>query len=79
MLVVVTDMILLKSNQSMLNENIIKMLLKILLILLIVLKNQKEPLTTTQISLTIRGVISIQKFKKFLPEPFIFMEDKVLL
>ena len=33
----------------------------ILITLLIVLKNQKEPLTTTQIPLTMRGVINIQK------------------
>ena len=37
------------------------MLLKILITLLIVLKNQKEPLTTTQIPFTMRGVMNIQK------------------
>ena len=37
------------------------MLLKILITLLIVLKNQKEPLTTTQIPFSVRGVINIQK------------------
>ena len=43
-------------------QKFIKMLLKIVITLLIVLKNQKEPLTTTQILFTVRGVINIQKF-----------------
>ena len=33
----------------------------VLITLLIVLKNQKEPLTTTQLPFTIRGVKNIQK------------------
>ena len=42
-------------------QNIIKMLLKILIDLVIVLKKQKEPLITTQIPFIVRGVINIQK------------------
>ena len=44
------------------NKNIIKMLSMILITLLIVLKNQKEPLTTTQIPFTVRDIINIKKF-----------------